>query len=120
MRFIGCKENLLGFIENFVKQKDIRGNTFCDLFAGTGSVAKHFKKGMMISINANFFKIIVFSAYPDTFLRICGTGIRTLSGSKKHILELIHSRVGEEQGRILEWDNGGTRDYRVTTFSKKV
>jgi len=44
MRFIGCKENLLSFIETFVKQKDIRGNTFCDLFAGTGSVAKHFKK----------------------------------------------------------------------------
>lgn len=44
MRFIGCKENLLDFIETFVKQKDIKGNVFCDLFAGTGSVAKHFKK----------------------------------------------------------------------------
>ena len=44
MRFIGCKENLLDFIETFVKQKDIKGNIFCDLFSGTGSVAKHFKK----------------------------------------------------------------------------
>jgi len=44
MRFIGCKENLLDFIETFVKQKDIRGKVFCDLFSGTGSVAKHFKK----------------------------------------------------------------------------
>jgi len=44
MRFIGCKENLLDFIETFVKQKDIKGNVFCDLFSGTGSVAKHFKK----------------------------------------------------------------------------
>lgn len=44
MRFIGCKENLLEFIETFIKEKDIKGNTFCDLFAGTASVAKHFKK----------------------------------------------------------------------------
>lgn len=38
MRFIGCKENLLDFIEAFVKQKDIGGNVFCDLFSGTESV----------------------------------------------------------------------------------
>ncbi len=44
MRFIGCKENLLGFIETFIKERDIKGKVFCDLFAGTGSVAKHFKK----------------------------------------------------------------------------
>lgn len=44
MRFIGCKNNLLGFIEDVVQEKGIRGNVFCDLFAGTGSVAKHFKK----------------------------------------------------------------------------
>jgi adenine-specific DNA methylase len=44
MRFIGCKENLLDFIETFVQLKNIKGNVFCDLFSGTGSVAKHFKK----------------------------------------------------------------------------
>ena len=44
MRFIGCKENILDFIENYIKQKDIKGNVFCDLFAGTSSVAKRFKK----------------------------------------------------------------------------
>jgi len=42
MRFIGCKGNILDFIENFVKQKDIKGKVFCDLFAGTVSVTKRF------------------------------------------------------------------------------
>ncbi|MCH9662266.1 MAG: DNA adenine methylase [Gammaproteobacteria bacterium] len=44
MRFIGCKENLLPFIESFVKDRDLKGNVFCDFFAGTGSVGKRFKQ----------------------------------------------------------------------------
>jgi adenine-specific DNA-methyltransferase len=65
MRFIGCKENLLDFIENFVKQKDIRGNVFCDLFAGTGSVAKHFKKlgYKIISSDLLFFSYVLQKVY---------------------------------------------------------
>ena len=65
MRFIGCKENLLDFIETFVKQKDIRGNIFCDLFAGTGSVAKHFKKlgYKIISSDLLFFSYVLQKVY---------------------------------------------------------
>ncbi|KJR43822.1 D12 class N6 adenine-specific DNA methyltransferase [Candidatus Magnetoovum chiemensis] len=44
MRFIGCKENLLPFIETFIKERDIKGDIFCDLFAGTASVGKRFKQ----------------------------------------------------------------------------
>jgi len=65
MRFIGCKENLLDFIETFVKQKNIRGNTFCDLFAGTGSVAKHFKKlgYKIISSDLLYFSYVLQKVY---------------------------------------------------------
>lgn len=65
MRFIGCKENLLNFIETFVKQKDIRGNVFCDLFTGTGSVAKHFKKlgYKIISSDLLFFSYVLQKVY---------------------------------------------------------
>ena len=67
MRFIGCKENLLDFIETFVKQKDIRGNIFCDLFAGTGSVAKHFKKlgYKIISSDLLFFSYVLQKVYVE-------------------------------------------------------
>ena len=65
MRFIGCKENLLGFIETFIKQKDIKGNVFCDLFSGTGSVAKHFKKlgYKIISSDLLFFSYVLQKVY---------------------------------------------------------
>ena len=67
MRFIGCKENLLDFIETLVKQKDIRGNVFCDLFAGTGSVAKHFKKlgYKIISSDLLFFSYVLQKVYVE-------------------------------------------------------
>jgi len=65
MRFIGCKENLLNYIETFVKQKDIKGNVFCDLFAGTGSVAKHFKKlgYKIISSDILYFSYVLQKVY---------------------------------------------------------
>ncbi|PIS39623.1 MAG: hypothetical protein COT33_00960 [Candidatus Nealsonbacteria bacterium CG08_land_8_20_14_0_20_38_20] len=65
MRFIGCKENLLSFIETFVKEKDIKSNVFCDLFAGTGSVAKHFKKlgYKIISSDLLYFSYVLQKVY---------------------------------------------------------
>ncbi len=65
MRFIGCKENLLDFIETFVKQKDIKGNVFCDLFSGTASVAKHFKKlgYKIISSDLLYFSYVLQKVY---------------------------------------------------------
>jgi len=65
MRFIGCKENLLGFIETFVKSKDLKGKVFCDLFAGTGSVAKHFKKlgYKIISSDLLYFSYVLQKVY---------------------------------------------------------
>ena len=65
MRFIGCKENLLNFIETFVKEKDLKGNVFCDLFAGTASVAKHFKKlgYKIISSDLLYFSYVLQKVY---------------------------------------------------------
>jgi adenine-specific DNA methylase len=45
MRYYGCKEKLLDFIESGVEKTGINhGSIFCDLFSGTTSVAKHFKQ----------------------------------------------------------------------------
>ena len=52
MRYIGCKLNLLSHIEKVVADLGIQNGTFCDLFAGTASVAAHFKqRGFQIISN---------------------------------------------------------------------
>src|SRR3990167_5304080 len=65
MRFIGCKDNLLQDIETFVSSHGIRGNSFCDLFSGTGSVGKHFKKlgYKIISTDLLFFSYVLQKVY---------------------------------------------------------
>ena len=44
MRFIGCKNNLINNIEELVDRKCINASSFCDIFAGTGTVGSFFKK----------------------------------------------------------------------------
>jgi len=45
MRYYGCKNRLLEFLEAGVEETGINhGSSFCDLFSGTTIVAQHFKK----------------------------------------------------------------------------
>ena len=43
MRYIGNKTKLLGFIDEAMETVGISSGTFCDIFAGTASVARHMK-----------------------------------------------------------------------------
>lgn len=65
MRFIGCKEDLLDYIEFFIKERDIKGEAFCDLFSGTASVGKHFKKlgYRIISTDLLYFSYVLQKVY---------------------------------------------------------
>lgn len=53
------------FIETFIKQKDIKGNVFCDLFSGTASVVKHFKKlgYKILSTDLLYFSYVLQKTY---------------------------------------------------------
>jgi len=44
MRYIGCKDALLPFIDQVLKMKEALGSVLCDIFTGTTSVAKHYKR----------------------------------------------------------------------------
>ena len=51
MRYIGNKTRLLDKIEKLIKDENIVGETFCDLFSGTGSVGDFFKDKYSIIAN---------------------------------------------------------------------
>jgi len=49
MRYIGNKTKLLGFIDGVMETVGIHSGTFCDIFAGTASVARYMKsKGFQV------------------------------------------------------------------------
>ncbi len=61
MRYIGCKNNLLSYIEEVTLKHSPQKGVFCDLFAGTHSVAAHFKKlGFQIISNDLLYLAYVF------------------------------------------------------------
>lgn len=65
MRYIGNKTKLLGFIDEAMENLDIRAGTFCDIFAGTASVARHMKsKGFrIISSDIMRYSFVLQKAY---------------------------------------------------------
>jgi adenine-specific DNA-methyltransferase len=68
MRFIGCKNNILEQIYEFILSKKIYGGTFFDIFSGTTSVASFFKrKGYRVISNDNlYFSYVLQKAYIET------------------------------------------------------
>ena len=60
MRYLGNKSKLVDFIESVIEKYDIKGESFADLFAGTGSVGDFFKDRYKIIANdyMHYSKII--------------------------------------------------------------
>ena len=44
MRYIGCKTLLLDYIHDLINKKAPSSNRFCDIFSGTATVARYFKR----------------------------------------------------------------------------
>jgi len=51
MRYLGNKTKLLNFIKDIIHKYEIKGETFADLFAGTGVVGDYFKSNYKIISN---------------------------------------------------------------------
>ena len=58
-------------------------------------IAEHFKERLMPSGLSHFVEVIVFTAGAQTLLRRASAHVIALLQTEKHILELIHARVGE-------------------------
>ena len=55
-RYLGNKYKLLGFIEKVLKAKCGKFNSFCDIFAGTGTVGQYFNKKDIQIISNDFLE----------------------------------------------------------------
>ena len=64
-------------------------------------IPQHFKEGVVSSGVAHIFKVIVLAACPHATLRRGGARIRPRFLAGEHILELHHSRIRKEQGRVV-------------------
>src|SRR5262249_9691273 len=68
----------------------------------------------------NVVQIVMLTARPNALLAAGCRVVGTLLAAEKHILELVHSRIGEEQCRILSRNQRRTFDDCMATVRKEL
>jgi hypothetical protein len=74
----------------------------------------------MDAVTPDILKIIVLACHPHTLLRISRPFIGSFIDAKKHILELHHACIGEEQGLITSRDERSGRNDSVTVLNEEI
>ena len=71
-------------------------------------IAKHFEKGVVSGGIADIFEVVVLAAGADAALAGAGANVVALFQAQEDVLELIHARVGEQEGRVVMGHQRGT------------
>ena len=133
MRYIGCKTNLLTHIEDVILKNTPRKGVFCDLFAGTHSVAAHFKKlGFQIISNDLLCLAYVFgraliqnNGLPTfskltQFLKACHIGLFDGIETYLRVLKYLNQLDGIPNGFIFNaYCPGGDNEYNRQYLSDR-
>ena len=83
-------------------------------------VAEHLEHGVVVGVVTYFLQVVVLTAHAKAFLRICDAVVLGGLVAEEPVLELVHSCVGEHQGRVILHNHRGGRNYRVAFRSEEV
>ena len=72
-------------------------------------VPQHLEEGLVDGRPAHVLQVVVLAAGPDALLEIHRPRVVPGAPSQEDILELVHPRVGEQQGRIVPGHHAGAR-----------
>ena len=84
-----------------VTSSQAKANRFALEVVAEAEVAQHLKEGVVAARKANVFKVVVLAAGADALLRSGGALVVALLRPQEHVLELVHSGVGEQQRRVV-------------------
>lgn len=107
MNYIGSKLSLLPFIERVVTETyddDLHHAVFCDLFAGTGIVGRHFKPlvGQVISNDLEYYSYVLNRNYIGNHTPI--------EGVEAYFQELDHIPLRSDGFIFDQYSEGGSAD----------
>lgn len=103
MRYLGSKIKLLSAIEAVIAENGIEGDTFADLFAGTGCVGDYFKDRYQIISND-----FLYYSYVMNNAKLMNAGVPTF--------DRVRREVGTD---VFSWLNGLVFDPDETFFFYK-
>lgn len=121
MNYIGSKLTLLPFLEQVFRQvTDGNEKVFCDLFAGTGTVGRHFKNlGLQILANdLQYYAYALNKAYLEINETPAFTGLRALSSQAP--LDFINELPGGAGFITNHYSPAGGRLYYTEANAQKA
>ena len=68
-------------------------------------VAEHFEHGVVICVVADLLEVIVLSADAQALLTVGRPFVRGFAVAEEDVLELVHSGIGEHEGRVTLYDH---------------
>ena len=83
-------------------------------------IAEHLKHGVVISVVAHLFQVVVLSAHAQTLLRIGLPATLGLGIAQNDVLKLVHAGVGEHQRRVVLDDHRRRRHNQVAMRLEKL
>src|SRR4029453_6604769 len=69
---------------------------------------------------AHLLEVVVLPRDPHALLRGAGFAVRPGLPSEENVLELVHSSVGEEEGRVVRGHEGGAGHHLVPAFLEEA
>lgn len=113
MRYLGSKVKLLYAIEEVIKVNNIKGNTFADIFAGTGCVGDYFKDKYKIISND-----FLFYSYVINYAKLQNSTVPnflTLKQKKgcKDVFDWLNSLVFEPNQNYFFYNNYSPKGGRM-------
>ncbi len=121
MNYIGSKLTLLPFLEQVFRQvTDGSEKVFCDLFAGTGAVGRHFKSlGLQVIANdLQYYAYALNKAYLEINKTPAFTGLRALSPQEP--LAFINALPGSAGFITNHYSPAGGRMYYTEANAQKA
>ena len=112
---VGDIKSFRGYFINFRQQCPRPLNDLLLEVVTEGPVAQHLEEGVMVDILADVVQVVVLAAGSDTLLGVDGSlplghvavGVH---GAHEDGLELVHARIGEQEGRVVQGNGGGGVD----------
>ena len=83
-------------------------------------VTQHLEEGVVTCRITHVFQVVVLATGADTTLGAGCTGVIPGFTAQKHILELVHARVGKQQGRVIVGHQRGGRHLGVSLAGEVI
>ena len=96
------------------------GDGFLLEIVAKGKITQHLKESVVAAGVANVVEVVVFTARADALLRGSGAGVIARFEAGEDVLELVHTRIGEQQRGVVGRDQRRAANHAMVIGREEV